>query len=251
MIILTKRLLFYLKRKIFVNKYKRSFRKKIRKAPNKCDLNENLYTFRYLCHQLDKVIKNEFDSERIRGSDKHEKAKDILNWLKKTDRVNDPDIEWGKGIIKSYELWKSGKLKSGVIDIKTEEKKSTDLKDIIYRRRSIRFWETGSISSKKIIDILEMGGMAPTSCNRQPYQFVVVENKNKIPIDGGTSNKALISKAPYIIYITIDRRLYPEKYAPAIDAGTVAQNILLAIEYYGYGACPMYHCEPVNQKKLR
>ena len=240
-----------MKRKIFVNKYKRKFRKKIKIVPNKCDLNENIYAFKYLCHQLDKTIKNELNPNKIMGLNKYKKAKNILNWLKNTDRFNDPDIEWGKGIIKSYKLWKGGELKRGAIDMKTGEKKSTDLKDIIYHRRSIRFWVSGSIPWEKLISILEMGGMAPTSCNRQPYNFVVVENINKTPIDGGSTNMALISKAPYIIYISIDRRLYPEKFAPAIDAGMVAQNILLAIEYHGYGACPMYHCEPVNQKNLR
>lgn len=251
MIRIIKKLFFYLKRKLFINKYKKSFRKKIRIAPNGCDLNENLLAFRYLCHQLEKTIKNKYDCRNVRGHYKYEKAKSILLYLENTEWIDSPDIKWGKGIIKSYELWKDGNYKNYTLNIRNEEKSSRDLKDIIYRRRSIRFWKSAPIPKHEIFSILEMGVMAPSSCNRQPYKFVVVENINKTLIDEGTGNKALISKAPYIIYITVDRRLHPEKFAPAIDAGMAAQNILLAIEYFGYGACPMYHCEPINQKKLR
>jgi len=246
-----KRIYRFLKRKLFLNKYKKSFMKKISAAPIDRDLDENMLAFRYLCHQLEKTIKNKYDSINVRANEKYEKAKKILLHLENIELVKSPDIEWGRGITKLYELWKDGNYKHDIVDMKNEERSSKDLKDIIYARRSVRFWENSSIPKHEILSILEMGVMAPSSCNRQPYKFVVVENINKTPVDKGTTNQALILKAPYILYITLDKRLNPEKLAPALDAGIVAQNILLAIEYFGYGACPMYHCESYNQKKLR
>jgi nitroreductase len=247
------RILAYMKRKIISNKYQRGFRKKIKVAPIGCDLNENILAFRYLCHQLEKTIKNKYEFSNIRGYKKYLKAIDILRYLENTKWTDSPDIEWGRNIIRSYELWKEVKYQLHIESYKKMEIKTNtkSFEDIIYQRRSVRFWQDEKIPIQKIMKIIEFGIMAPSSCNRQPYKFVIIENVRTKPKIEGTGSKAMIAKAPYIIYITIDRRLHPEKYAPAIDAGMAAQNILLAIEYFGYGACVMYHCEPVNQKKLR
>ena len=251
MIRLSLRIISFLKRKVFVDKHKRYFRKVLNATPENCELYENVLVFRYLCHQLDKAMKNKFDDKNVRGLKKYEKAKIIFIYLEETEWKNSPDIKWGKKIINLYELWKAGKPINILTNDKMNDRPSNNFKDILYYRRSIRFWKKTEISNEKIRKILEMGIMAPSSCNRQPYRFVVVKNINIPDKDNGTGNKILISKAPYIIYLAIDSRLNPEKYAPAIDAGMAAQNILLAIEFYGFGACPIYHCESYNQKRLR
>jgi len=200
---------------------------------------------------LDKTIRNTYDPENPRGVEKYQRAKKVLKYLEKTDWIDSPDIIWGKDILESYELWKNGKYSYNKVSEENTEPYLKGFKDVIYDRRSVRFWKKAEIPEEDIIKILEMGTMAPTSCNRQPYKFIVVKNTNEHLDQLGTTNKDLIAKAPYTLYVTIDRRLYPEKYAPSIDAGIISQNLMLAIAYYGYGGCPMYHCEAYDQKKLR
>ena len=162
------------------------------------------------------------------------------------------DVLWAMDILEKYKRWASGEKKNYVIKpkIKGDAEIASDFKKVIFNRRSVRFWINKMIPRQTINDILEMGTMAPSSCNRQPWKFVVVENTK--PREGNNpSNKEMIEFAPYIIYVAIDRRMHPEKHAPFIDAGLVTQNILLAIEYYGLKACGMYQCEGVNQKRLR
>ena len=96
MIRIIKKIFLFLRRKIFVNKYKRSFKKKIKIAPEGCDLSENVLAFRYLCHHLDKAIKNKYDIMNIRGFEKYKKAIKILHYLENTKWIESPDIEWSR-----------------------------------------------------------------------------------------------------------------------------------------------------------
>ncbi len=251
MIKLFSRIYKYIKRKLFTNKYKLSFVKKIRTDPANRDLHENLHAFRYLCHQLDKTTKNTYDPDNIRGFEKFQSASKTMCYLKDTEWKESPDVIWGKNILKTYELWMKGEFNYDKGMGNKLDQSQNSFKDVVYKRRSVRFWTNDTISKKDILSIMEMGTMAPTSCNRQAYRLIVVKNEDENNKQGGTNNRELITKAPYIVYIAIDRRLYPEKFAPAIDAGIVAQNIMLAIKYFGYGACPMYHCESYNQKKIK
>ena len=84
-----------------------------------------------------------------------------------------------------------------------------------------------------------------------PWHFFVVENDLNNIVEGNGTNKSMSEKAPVIIYLGIDERLYPEVYAPALDAGIALQNIVLASHALGLGSCLMYQAESVDQNKLR
>lgn len=47
----------------------------------------------------------------------------------------------------------------------------------IYKRRSIRKFQDKPISEEDIIDILQCGIKAPSSKNRQPWKYIVVQGK--------------------------------------------------------------------------
>ena len=240
----------FIKKKLFSSKEKSSFINKINSDPNLLTLDEKLHAFRYLCHQLEKATKNKFDENNVRGLKKYEQAKLIFRYLEISEWKDSPDVKWGKEILDIYFKWKNNQYEFEQEKDK-DLKKESDFKKVLYNRRSVRFWNSKSIPISVILNIIEMGTMAPTSCNRQAYRIIVVDNIDKNCNSEGAVNRAMIAKAPYIIYIAIDRRLYPEKFAPAIDAGIIAQNLMLAITHFGYGGCPMYHSESYNQKKLR
>lgn len=49
----------------------------------------------------------------------------------------------------------------------------------IYERRSIRKFKNKSISQKDLIDIIQSGIKAPSSKNRQPWKYIVIQGKAK------------------------------------------------------------------------
>lgn len=104
---------------------------------------------------------------------------------------------------------------------------------LIRGRRSVRRFTAEPVSADDIAKIVEAGRWAPSSCNRQAW---------KIAVAGGVS--------PSRIYVAIDERPYPEKYAAALDAAAMVQNMLLAARALGLGTCWTYQGDSVDQKKL-
>lgn len=251
----TRRVYKILRNLIFTNRRTRRFHSNLSMAPNKMDTSLRRMALRYLCHQLDKTIKHDFKPNNVRGKDKFERASIIFETLKNTKFADTPDVKWARQILERYKLWKSGEKKSFVVtaidDGEVISISRKDFKEVVYSRRSVRFWSKKKVSKKILCKIIQMGIMAPSSCNRQPWRFIIVENTQKNPDNKGPGNKSMIMRAPYIIYVAIDERLYSEKYGPALDAGFVSQNILLAIEYFGLKACGMYQCETINQNKVK
>jgi nitroreductase len=52
----------------------------------------------------------------------------------------------------------------------------TDILETIYKRRSIRKYKEKPVEKEKLIDLLKAGMAAPTACNNQPWEFVVVDD---------------------------------------------------------------------------
>lgn len=53
------------------------------------------------------------------------------------------------------------------------------MKDIIFQRRSVRFFKADPISEENLREILRAGMWAPSPKNRQPWKFIAVSGKSK------------------------------------------------------------------------
>lgn len=53
-----------------------------------------------------------------------------------------------------------------------------DVMDIILKRRSIRKYTSQPVEREKLIKLLQAAMAAPTACNNQPWEFVVVTEKS-------------------------------------------------------------------------
>lgn len=160
-----------------------------------------------------------------------------------------PDRIWAGEILEQYKTWVKNKEK--VIPNTTREIEYKDIFDVIKSRRSIRFWKKQLVTKETISKIIEAGTYAPSSFNRMTWKFFVVENELENIVEGDSSNKSMIEKAPVRIYVAIDERLYGEEYAAAMDAALVSQNILLSAQALGLSACLIYQCEIIDQEKIK
>jgi nitroreductase len=124
------------------------------------------------------------------------------------------------------------------------DKMDTELSKVIMERRSVRIFTEQNISSEIIDNLIEAAIWAPSSCNRQPWHFVIVKKHSlKEGISHSLASKGsrkLMMSAPAVIVVCVDISKYwglSGNLAPFLDAGVAIQNILLKAQSLGLGSC--------------
>ena len=106
-----------------------------------------------------------------------------------------------------------------------------DTLEAIRKRRSIRRYTDDAIPKTDLETIVDVGRLAATGSNRQPWDFVVVTERRTIAQFRPAG--AWIGTAAAVIVVVMDpaSRWWVEDGAAAIE------NMLLASTALGYGAC--------------
>jgi len=108
----------------------------------------------------------------------------------------------------------------------------------IKTRRSIRKFKNKDIPEEIIEDIIECGMNAPSSCDTQPWAFIVVKNKNKLKeLSKISPYSSFVANTPVciVVCLTPQEPIYtPNKYNSVACA---VENMLLAIHDYNLGSC--------------
>lgn len=108
--------------------------------------------------------------------------------------------------------------------------------NFIKSRRSIRSFENRIIPDDQIKMILEAGQWAPSASNRQPWEFLVIKNREiiekvaKIAFYG-----RFIKQAPCLIALVGKTKVSPKWYI--IDTSLVSMNMMLMAWSLGIGTC--------------
>jgi nitroreductase len=100
-------------------------------------------------------------------------------------------------------------------------------------RRSVRVFQNKKIPGKELERIVEAARYAPTARNVQPWEFVVIEDKDKLKELAGLAENArfMAQAAACIVVFCIDTKYYLE------DGCAATCNILLAATALGIGSC--------------
>jgi len=121
--------------------------------------------------------------------------------------------------------------------------------DLIKKRRSIRKFTTKVVSDETIKQIVDAGQWAPSSCNQQMWNFLIIRDdgaKKTLVEKCGTS--ALALNAPVIIIVTYNNKNIKEGLE---SASAAIQNMLLAATSLGVGSLWMDSLgDPVKIKKM-
>ena len=113
-----------------------------------------------------------------------------------------------------------------------------DAIDGILTRRSIRKYTNKSIPDEVIKELLEAGVSAPSAGNQQPWQFIVIDNREVLDEASQVlPNGKLLKDANKAILVCGDLNLETHKGYWPIDCSAATQNILLAAHAKGLGAC--------------
>jgi nitroreductase len=115
-----------------------------------------------------------------------------------------------------------------------DEKKTVS---ILLSRRSIRRYLKQSVSANYIEQILQAGMCAPSSLNRQPWHFIIIDDERilrKIPEFHEYAK--MLKEAPVAIVVCGDTKCLSHKEEWIMDCSAAAENMLLAAHELGLGS---------------
>lgn len=122
---------------------------------------------------------------------------------------------------------------------------------LIFKRHSVRKFKEEKVPDELIENLLKAGMQAPSSCNSQPWEFIVVSNdEDKKAISEMHQFAKPAANASHLI-ITLGN-LNEAKVIGMIeqDLGACNENILLQATYEGLGAVWLgFH--PIEDRTLR
>jgi nitroreductase len=122
-------------------------------------------------------------------------------------------------------------------------KKEAHMKDvisIIHQRKSVRSYTKASVNRESLSELTKAGMAAPSAGNKQPWAFIVVDDRSILDALGaGLPYAKMLKQAPAAIIVCGDlHKAYTgwEQNFWVQDCSAAAENILLAAEAMGFGA---------------
>ncbi len=103
--------------------------------------------------------------------------------------------------------------------------------EAILKRRSVREFSGASIPREDLEKIVNAGRMAATGSNRQPWDFIVVTDRQMISFFMAAAD--WIEKSGAVIAVVLD----PYSRWWVEDGSAAIENMLIAATALGYGSC--------------
>ena len=123
--------------------------------------------------------------------------------------------------------------------------------DLVKARKSVRRYKDQPVARELIDQCLEAARLAPSSCNSQPWSFLVVDDPEirdqlvKKAMSGLYSSNSFVKSAPVIIVVTTELKSYMVKVGKLIrkveysllDIGIACDHLTLQAQEFGLGSC--------------
>jgi len=111
----------------------------------------------------------------------------------------------------------------------------------IKERFSVREYQDKPIPREIINRILEAGSLAPSAKNRQPWRFIVIEEKdNKEKIKEAAYGEDYLSQAGAVIAVcstNVDYKMPNGQLSYPVDLAFAASYMVLQAQHEGLGSC--------------
>jgi len=109
--------------------------------------------------------------------------------------------------------------------------------DVIFKRRSIRRFADRAVEEEKIDKLLRAAMQAPSAKNQQPWEFIVVRDKNILnKLAELSPYSKMAAEAPLVIVVLGNEDKMYSTHHWQQDLAAATQNILLEAVYLGLGA---------------
>ena len=109
--------------------------------------------------------------------------------------------------------------------------------DVINKRRSVRQYKNQPIEQEKIEAMLKAAMQAPSARNQQPWQFLVIQDKDNLhKLSHISKNAQMVRQAGVAFVLLIDtQNLRIPEMAP-VDLAAATENLLLKATDLGLGS---------------
>lgn len=118
-----------------------------------------------------------------------------------------------------------------------------EFKAFVHRRRSVR-WFDAPMPVELIRKAVNVASQAPSACNRQPYEFVYVQQPelclSVLKLAKGTGGFS--ENVPGVIVVVGDQsnfNMYHDRHLIYIDSSLASMQLMLTVESLGYASCPI------------
>ncbi len=106
--------------------------------------------------------------------------------------------------------------------------------ETIFSRKSVRSFTEQPVSQEELVFLVKAGMAAPTGMNRQPWEFLVIQDKTKmVELSAKLPYALMMKEAQALIVVIGNPETSPYWF---LDCSAAAQNILIAAESMGLGA---------------
>ncbi|WP_430932471.1 nitroreductase family protein [Saccharicrinis sp. 156] len=233
---------------------------------------ENLFLLRRNIHRLEKglIMKNR---RKIFALDYIEETVTLLKSLIASKNDND-QINWACDILNQYfEVTDAHPKRDNALKIfstisanrnsdrsfgpfivpENNKEDQYSFAVLAKKRKSVRFFEPNNIPERSLMDkAVELAALAPSSCNRQPFSFRIVDNpelvKKMAVLPGGT--KGFSDEIVAMVAVVGQMNVSPsisDRHLMYIDGSLASMNFMLALESLGIASCPLNWPEDKNK----
>jgi nitroreductase len=111
-----------------------------------------------------------------------------------------------------------------------------DVHQVIEMRKSVRAYDPRPVPEDTLRRVLEAGRLAPSASNRQPWHFVVIDDRKVLDeIPKFHTGSSALKEANHAIVVCGEEQT-ERRGRWAIDCAAATENILIAANAMGLGA---------------
>lgn len=108
----------------------------------------------------------------------------------------------------------------------------------IESRRSVREFTGEPVTDEELDRLLDAARWAPSGLNNQPWRFMKVLDRPRIvEMSNMTRYRGVVAGAAALVAVFLDRQSMYDRTKDLLSAGAAVQNMLLAAQDAGLGAC--------------
>ena len=126
-----------------------------------------------------------------------------------------------------------------------------EFSELVKKRYSCRKYLADPVEREKIEKCIESARLAPSACNSQPWNFIVVDEKEKLKevsdaaLSGVYGMPKLMAESPVLIVVTVNKGNFSAKVGNfvrdtmfyLIDIGIASEHLVLQAAELGLGTC--------------
>ncbi|NLJ77200.1 MAG: nitroreductase [Peptococcaceae bacterium] len=126
--------------------------------------------------------------------------------------------------------------------------------ELAKKRRSVRAYKPDAVEEDKLTQVLEAASLAPTACNYQPFQLIVIRTAGREEELKRIYKRGFFIEAPLIICICALpgqawSRMDGVNYA-IVDATIAMDHLILAATELGLGTCWIAAFDPDAAREI-